>query len=294
MASNAVTALGYMEIGVSDLAAWKAYANEVLGVETRADGDGLLLRYDRDCWRLRLVPTGEDDVRCAGFDAGSEAALAALGARLEAQGVAVREGTAAEAAARGVSKLLCCADPFGLAIELYVGDRADSAPFVSPRGVAGFVTGAQGLGHMVIAVGDRDQAESFYMGGLGLLLSDTIVMGPPGRQFTITFLHCNPRHHSVALAPVPAPKRLNHIMLQLESLDDVGSGLDVARAAGVPISSSLGRHTNDLMISFYMRTPSGFDIEYGYGGLEIDDASWQPAELDAPSLWGHKGALNRG
>jgi len=114
-------------------------------------------------------------------------------------------------------------------------------------------------------------------------------MGPPGRQITLTFLHCNPRHHTIALAPVPAPKRLNHIMLQVASLDDVGSGLDAAQAAGVRISSSLGKHSNDRMISFYMETPSGFDIEYGFGGVEIDDATWQTTTYDSTSLWGHKG-----
>jgi Glyoxalase/Bleomycin resistance protein/Dioxygenase superfamily len=91
---------------------------------------------------------------------------------------------------------------------------------------------------------------------------------------------------------VPSPKRLNHIMLQVASLDDVGCGLDRARDANVAISSSLGKHTNDRMVSFYMRTPSGFDIEYGCGGVEIDDATWQPVTYHATSFWGHKGQLN--
>ena len=51
---------------------------------------------------------------------------------------------------------------------------------------------------------------------------------------------------------------------------------------------TLGRHTNDLMTSFYMRTPSNFMFEYGWGGRNIDPASWQPFECDwGPSLWGH-------
>ena len=29
---------------------------------------------------------------------------------------------------------------------------------------------------------------------------------------------------------------------------------------------TLGTHTNDRMTSFYVRTPSGFEIEYGFGG----------------------------
>lgn len=292
MSASSVQALGYLELGVSNLAAWQDYAERILGVAC-AEADGALhLRYDAQAWRIRLVETGEDDIRAAGFEVACVADLAAIRARLEGQGVAVSEAGAGEVAAREVAQLLRCQDPFGLAVELYVGDRRAAQPFVSPIGVSGFVTGAQGLGHMVLAVGDRARAESFYMQALGFRLSDHILMGPPGRQITLTFLHCNPRHHTLALAPVPSPRRLNHIMLQLESLDDVGLGLDRARSAGIEISSSFGRHTNDRMISFYMQTPSGFDVEYGYGGVEIDDATWQPATYHAPSLWGHKGRLN--
>jgi biphenyl-2,3-diol 1,2-dioxygenase len=117
-------------------------------------------------------------------------------------------------------------------------------------------------------------------------------MGPAGRQIKLTFLHCNPRHHTIALAPVPLPKKLNHIMLEVTSLDDVGFGLDRATAQSTNISSSIGCHTNDKMVSFYMKTPSGFDIEYGFGGIAIDDATWQTTTYDKPSIWGHKGNLN--
>jgi hypothetical protein len=41
-----------------------------------------------------------------------------------------------------------------------------------------------------------------------------------------------------------------------------------------------------------MQTPSGFDIEYGFGGLQIDDETWQTTSYDKPSIWGHKGNLN--
>lgn len=292
MSTASVRALGYLEIGVSSLAAWRDYAENILGVACEAADGALHLRYDSHPWRIRLVETGEEDIRVAGFEVATVDDLATIRARLEAQGVAVTEAGAADAEARGVARLLRCQEPFGLAVELYVGDRSAAQPFVSPIGVAGLVTGEQGLGHMVLAVGDQARAEAFYMQGLGFRLSDHILMGPPGRQITLTFLHCNPRHHTLALAPVPSRKRLNHIMLQLESMDDVGLGLDRARSAGVEISSSLGRHTNDKMISFYMQTPSGFDVEYGFGGVEIDDATWRPETYHAPSIWGHKGRLN--
>ena len=50
----------------------------------------------------------------------------------------------------------------------------------------------------------------------------------------------------------------------------------------------LGRHTNDLMTSFYMLTPSSFQIEYGHGGIVVDDLTWVAATNDRPSLWGHE------
>jgi biphenyl-2,3-diol 1,2-dioxygenase len=291
MSTPSVQALGYLELGVSSLGAWKDFAQSILGVACSEAGGALLLRYDTDAWRIRLVETGEDDIRCAGYQVASVADLQAIRARLESRGVAVTQAAAADALARGVSHLLSCRDPLGLSVELYVGDRSVAEPFASPLGVAGFVTQGQGLGHMVLT-GDASLAEPFYREGLGFRLSDHILMGPPGKQIALTFLHCNPRHHTLALAPFPTPKRLHHIMLQVESMDDVGLALDRVRAAGVPLSSSLGRHTNDRMTSFYVRTPSGFDIEYGYGGVEIDDATWQPDTYYAPSLWGHKGNLN--
>ena len=38
-----------------------------------------------------------------------------------------------------------------------------------------------------------------------------------------------------------------------------------------PIVQTLGMHTNDKTISFYAGTPAGFAVEYGTGGILIDD-----------------------
>lgn len=290
MIDSTISALGYLEVGVSNREAWQTYAEEVLGVECIDAGEALHLRYDDACWRIRIVETGEDDIRCAGYEVAHETDLQTIGARLQGLGFTVSDGSADQCRNRNVSRLLVCQDPFGLAVELYVGDRASPDPCRLPIEGTGFVTGDQGLGHMVLTIADQDAAERFYMQGLGFLLSDHILLGPPDRQICLTFLHCNPRHHTLALAPVPAPKRLNHIMLQVTSLDEVGYGLDRANKAGVPVSTSLGKHTNDHMVSFYMQTPSRFDVEYGFGGVEIDDATWKTGTHDATSIWGHQRA----
>jgi catechol 2,3-dioxygenase-like lactoylglutathione lyase family enzyme len=50
------------------------------------------------------------------------------------------------------------------------------------------------------------------------------------------------------------------------------------------------RHNNDYMTSFYMRTPSNFLVEYGWGGRQVDVATWQPIEMNTlASFWGHEG-----
>ena len=50
-----------------------------------------------------------------------------------------------------------------------------------------------------------------------------------------------------------------------------------------------GGHTNDYVTSFYSHSPSGFFVEYGWGGCVIEPGIWQPHEThDGPSLWGHE------
>jgi 3,4-dihydroxy-9,10-secoandrosta-1,3,5(10)-triene-9,17-dione 4,5-dioxygenase len=77
-------------------------------------------------------------------------------------------------------------------------------------------------------------------------------------------------------------------MIEVASLDDVGRAMDRCARRGAPASATLGRHANDLMVSFYVRTPGGFDIEYGTDGRLVDDATWVSQETTAISLWGHQ------
>jgi 2,3-dihydroxybiphenyl 1,2-dioxygenase len=175
-------------------------------------------------------------------------------------------------------------------VEIFYGPTLRTeTPFVSPAGVGAFVTGDQGLGHVVISTRDVGAARRFYRDLLGFRLSDTIRMSPaPNFSFDMEFFHCNPRHHTLAIIPVPMPRRLHHFMIQTPTLDAVGFALERAEAAGTPITATLGRHTNDRMVSFYARTPAGFEVEYGFGAIEVDAATWRVGRHDKPSSWGHK------
>ena len=72
---------------------------------------------------------------------------------------------------------------------------------------------------------------------------------------------------------------MHHLMVELYSFDDVGQGYDIALGEKDRIVATLGRHPNDLVTSFYMHTPSDILVEYGWGGVEVDDATWQPQEM---------------
>jgi biphenyl-2,3-diol 1,2-dioxygenase len=286
----AISALGYLGIGASDLEAWRGYATETLGLACREQDGALLLRMDGAPWRLRIEQSDADDLSYAGFEVASAADLAAISERLMTMDVQISAGSEEQCAERGVEALARCTDPNGIAIELYCGRASADDAFVSPRGLT-FITGDQGLGHIVLMVDEEAASRRFYEQGLGFKLSDTITMGKPPQSLELTFLHCNPRHHTLALAPVPGmPKRLNHIMLQVDSLDVVGATLDLVRDREIPLSMGLGKHTNDYMTSFYMQTPSGFDIEFGFGARTVDDATWEVGHYDSGSEWGHRRA----
>jgi biphenyl-2,3-diol 1,2-dioxygenase len=282
-----------MGFKAADLAAWSSFSTDVLGLMPVAAPEGCLrFRADAQDWRISIEPGAEDDLDFVGFEVAGREALEALTARLRAAGVAMGNDDAGLASARGVTSLVSCRDPQGLGVELYYGPtERHEIPFASTAGVNGFVTGTEGIGHVVIAAPDMAASRRFYQDLLGFRLSDIIrMMLGPDRSIDLEFYHCNPRHHSLALVPIPAPKRLFHFMLQVASLDEVGFALERAEAAGVAITATLGRHTNDHMVSFYARTPSGFEVEYGCGARTVDDATWRVVRHDATSSWGHKRA----
>ncbi len=289
-----VGSFGYLGIGVSDIAAWKDFATNILGLMVAGAGsDGAtLLRMDEMSRRFMLYPTGEDDVIFYGYEVASKAQLDGLEAKLNAGGVETTRATDDEKKARAVVDMIHCKDPSGMRIELFYGPKVEfDKPFHSARSISGFVTGEQGLGHTVLCVPDIKAARHFYEDQLGFLISDFISMElAPKFSIDLVFMHCNPRHHTLALAPIKSPKRLFHFMLQLNSLDDVGATYDLVKQRGIKLGMDLGKHTNDHMVSFYMQSPSGFEVEYGWGARQIDDATWHVTQHTSGSIWGHKRA----
>ena len=276
-----VRGLGYIEIGAGDVDAWRTYG-DLLGAMVVGDGGGLRIRLDERPFRV-LISEGADGLLAAGWELGDADALELAASELADAGVATVPGSAADCERRCVRGLLRATDPAGFGLEFFHGPILDRQRFLSPAGVSGFVTGPLGFGHIVIGTPCFEECHAFYTDVLGFRVSD---YWRPGDD-DVVFLRCNRRHHSLALVAAPEPT-LYHFMFEALTLDDVGYTLDRHLDAGVPIAMTLGKHTNDQMVSFYSHSPSGFDVEFGCGGLLVDDASWTVTQIAAPSYWGHR------
>jgi 3,4-dihydroxy-9,10-secoandrosta-1,3,5(10)-triene-9,17-dione 4,5-dioxygenase len=291
-----ISSLGYLRFSSADVGAWREFGVKVLGMtEGRGpEKDALYLRMDEYPARLVIVPGSSERLLASGWEVADAAALAAVGRVLADAGVPYKAATDGELALRRVGAMINTVDPDGQPLEVFCGAALEHRPAVSPYGNR-FVTGDMGLGHVVLPVPPGSTAAfDFYTEVLGFRLRDSMRMpaeffgGQPGDPpVWFRFLGCNARHHSLALAPVPAPAGIVHLMVETASLDDVGLALDRCARKGAHVSGTLGRHANDLMVSFYVRTPGGFDVEYGTDGLQVDDASWITRETTAVSLWGH-------
>jgi biphenyl-2,3-diol 1,2-dioxygenase/3,4-dihydroxy-9,10-secoandrosta-1,3,5(10)-triene-9,17-dione 4,5-dioxygenase len=276
--------LGYVGLSVSDPDAFATFAERVLGmVSVPVQGAARALRMDERSHRIRVHQGERNDLAYLGWQAADDATLDALVASL---GVTTTELAADWAHSRGARRVVAFVDPAGVPGELFVVDETlHPDPFVSPKIKGGFVTGGQGLGHAAIRSDVRGTSERFYGDLLGLKLSDRITCRAGDIDVDIAFMRTNARHHSVALAG-PITPRMHHMMLQVATLDDLGRAYDRAVRAQVN-ATTLGRHPNDRMVSFYVRTPPGFQIEIGWGGLEVDDTTWSPTTYDRVALWGH-------
>jgi 3,4-dihydroxy-9,10-secoandrosta-1,3,5(10)-triene-9,17-dione 4,5-dioxygenase len=288
-----ISSLGYLRISSADPGAWRDFGTKVLGM---AEGRGpdpaaVYLRMDDFPARLVIVPGEQERLLASGWEVADERALAEVADVLAAAGIPVKTGDAAELADRRVGQLLHADDPSGNSLEIFCGAVLDNRPAISPYGTV-FVTGDQGLGHVVLPAASDGETLAFYTDLLGFRLRDSMRMpgeffGKPGEQVWMRFLGCCPRHHSLALAPMNPAAGIVHLMIEVATLDDVGRALDRCVRRKAPISSTLGRHANDLMVSFYVQAPGGFDIEYGTDGRVVDDSTWISRESTAVSLWGH-------
>jgi 2,3-dihydroxybiphenyl 1,2-dioxygenase len=282
-----VTELGYMGIGVKNLEEWKNFATAVVGMELADDGepDRCYLRMDYQHHRIVLHADGSDDLNYLGFRVAGAEEFAAMQAQLSAVGIKFRVGSHEEAEERRVLEVIKLDDPDGNPIEIFHGPLVQfSKPFHPGRAMHGrFKTGTGGIGHTIISEKDVNAAQRFYT-QLGMRggVEYKIPMGK--RSLDLVFMHCNDRDHTVAFGVPSSGQRINHLMIEVDNLDDVGLTYDLVRKNKIPVIMAPGKHSNDHMYSFYFRNPSGWNFEYGWGARP---ATYQ-SEYHHGDMYGHQ------
>jgi catechol 2,3-dioxygenase-like lactoylglutathione lyase family enzyme len=176
-------------------------------------------------------------------------------------------------------------------VELFVQPHL-AAGALSMR-ASGFCTGAGGMGHVAIPTRRPEAMQMFWQRVFDARVSDRIEDRLGGVPFDLTFLRLNERHHSIALAATrglrmnPLRTQVHHVNFEAASLDDVTEGYLRCRKLGYPMANAIGQHPNDRELSFYVVSPSGFEIELGWNPIHVDEHTWQPAVHQGISLWGH-------
>ncbi|ROO87508.1 3,4-dihydroxy-9,10-secoandrosta-1,3,5(10)-triene-9,17-dione 4,5-dioxygenase [Actinocorallia herbida] len=276
-----IRSLGYVRLQAPDTAAWKVFGEDFLGL-MRVEGDdpeSVYFRLDHYPPRLVVSPGDEPAMTAMGFEVMHERDLAEVAAAVEREGIKVTAGTEAECAERRVNGFVRFQDPAGNPVELFYGPVLDHVRPWTPLVTSGFVTGDMGMGHVIVTAEDVAQEFDFYTRVLGFVERNTA--GPT------YFMGCNARHHTFGIAPRPGPGQLVHIMVEAGSLDDVGLALDRAADLDIPMMNTLGKHTNDHMVSFYVYSPEFYAIEFGWNGLRVERE--EPTyEITEGAFWGHK------
>ncbi|GAA1022820.1 2,3-dihydroxybiphenyl 1,2-dioxygenase [Acrocarpospora pleiomorpha] len=289
-----IRGLGYLRVQTRHLDRWRSFAEDGLGFArgTGRSGDGLYLRMDEREARLIVLPGPTDEALAVGWEVRDQFALQRVSEAVVKAGIDVTDLPVEDSFQRAAEEVISFRDPGGTQVEVFYGPILDHSPVAAPFG-ARFVTGEQGMGHVVLPTTDMAGSLAFYTEVLGFLPRGAVRLGHRNgldvHAQRVRFLGVNQRHHSLALVPAPHGEEpgLVHLMVEVDDLDDVGRALERVTGLGFTLSSTLGRHTNDKMISFYVRAPGGWDIEFGTAGMLVDESHYTAEEITADSYWGH-------
>lgn len=285
--------LGYVVIESERLEAWRQFAQDGLGMHVdQHDADTLACRIDERERRLSVLRGRSENVVALGWELQDEEALRLALERLARRGIACQAIQGRQAGQRGVTRFWRLTGPKGLAVELFVEARCSALPLAMKT--SAFVTGAGGLGHVAITTRRPVQMQAFWQDIFDARISDHIEDRIDGVDLEFAFLRLNERHHSIATAATrglrlnPVRTQIHHLNLQAAALDDVIQGYLRCKRLGYAIANAIGQHPNDRELSFYVVTPSGFEMELGWGPLLVDEAHWRQQTYRGISAWGHR------
>ena len=285
--------LGYAVIETNKFDDWKRFGRDAIGMHfDEMLPDSIRFRLDANECRFLLRRGPAEDIVALGWHLDDHATFDEICRRVADHGVPAVEGSDDEAKLRGVERFLRFPGPNSLSQEVYTTARTAPLPLDIPG--SGFVTGAGGLGHVAITTKKPYELRGYYNHVFDARLSDYIDETINSMKLKIRFLRVNERHHSVAIASVnllpvnPIRTRVQHVNVQAATLDDMVASYQRVKELGFHMALSVGQHTNDKELSYYVHTPSGFEWEVGWNPIVVDESTWKPTTHQGISIWGHK------
>jgi 2,3-dihydroxybiphenyl 1,2-dioxygenase len=285
--------LGYIVIETDRFADWRRFGRDAIGMHLDETlRDVMRFRLDNHECRFVLQRGPAEDVTAVGWHVDDHRTFDEIVSRVTGHGVPITEGTAEEAALRGVERLTRFPGPNGLTQEIFTRARRGATP-LDMAASGGFVTGEGGIGHVAVTSTKPHQIRGYYDTVFDARLTDYIDETISGLRFKIRFLRVNQRHHSVAIAaanrlPInPIRTRVQHLNIQVADLDDMTASYQRVKELGFDMALAVGQHTNDRELSYYAMTPSGFEWEVGWNPIVVDEKTWEPTTYQGISIWGH-------
>ena len=253
--------LGYLVIETEKFADWRRFGRDAVGMHLDEALPGVMrFRLDDNQCRFLLQRGPAEDVTALGWELDDHATFETIEARIAGHGVPLTHGSADDAALRGVERFVRFPGPNGLNQEMYVSARRSTQP-LQLAASGGFVTGADGMGHVAIASKKPQQMRGYYNTVFDARLSDYIDETINGLKFKIRFLRVNERHHTIAIASAnlfplnPIRTRIQHCNVQVAEINDMTLAYQRVKQLGFDMTLSMGQHTNDRELSFYAMTP---------------------------------------
>ena len=154
----------------------------------------------------------------------------------------------------------------------------------------------QRLGHVVLGTTRFRAALDWYLGTLGLIVSDFLYLdGQRDRGPAMAFIRCDlgsvpADHHTLAMILQPRTEYV-HSAYQLTDLDEVAASGQYLRERGYRHAWGLGRHIQGSQIFDYWRDPDRAMFEHYTDGDVFDAATepgWAPLSASGLAQWGPK------
>lgn len=279
----------YLRIGTPKLDDAVEFATRIVGLQlVGREGKAAYFRSDKvgvrgDTRDHTLVYfEGDPKDHNIGFDLRDPDDFDKVAGELENAGHAVREGTAEEALARRVKRVLFTKDPTGTKIEVVARAFHSGVRYFPGRDA-----GITDFSHIGLRTDNPRRDEAFWTTLMNARVSDWIGDAP--------LLRINTYHHSLALFPAPGGG-IQHINHQVEDVDDIMRAYYFLKEMGVKIVFGPGRHPLSSAIMLYFEGPDGMVYEYSVGVKHVqhsEDATYRPRQFpftDPYSLcmWGSR------